>query len=236
MPRALASIPTGSGTLVIDAQSSDETVAIAAAFGARVIVRRWEGFVATRIFALSEVQTPYTLMLDADESLDPVLRDAILEADPQSDGVEGYEMHRVTWFAGRPISGAGWGDERVLRLFPTHCARLVAQPAAGGDAELHERWRVDGTTRVLAGTLRHDSYPTIASYREKFDRYTTIEAAGLVSSRMQLVRVAGRAFARAIWLAIGRRGFADGWRGLYVAWWSAWYPVVVHWKALRRRS
>ncbi len=211
-------------------------MAIASAHGGRVIVRRWQGFVATRTFAISEVRTPYTLMLDADESLDPALRDAIVAAEPASEGVEGYEVQRVTWFAGRPIRGAGWGDERILRLFSTDRARLVPQPAAGGDAALHERWVVGGRTRVLGGTLRHDSYPTIASYQEKFDRYTSIEAAGIDSSPLRLARESVRAFARAIWLAVGRRGYADGWRGLYVAWWSAWYPVVVHWKALRRRS
>ncbi len=233
MPGALASIPQGARVLVIDAESRDGTAEIARAAGAEVAVRPWPGFVAARRDALGRVRTPWTLMLDADERLGDELCAAIVAAHP-AESVCGYRLGRATYFCGRPISGAGWGNERLLRLFRTNRARLEARPAAGGDADLHERWTCDGEIGDLAGTLHHDSYPTIASYREKFARYTSIEARGMRSSAPTVVRAYALVPLRFGWLLLRRGGWRDGWRGWFVSFYSALYPAVAAAKALRR--
>ncbi|MGH7728194.1 MAG: glycosyltransferase, partial [Vulcanimicrobiaceae bacterium] len=107
----LAGVPPQIRRLVVDAESTDRTVAVARAAGAEVIVRPWPGFVAARREALAFVQTPWTLMLDADERLDSALAAAILAADGAS---AGYRMRRTTFFCGRAIVGCGWGEERPL--------------------------------------------------------------------------------------------------------------------------
>ena len=89
-------------------------------------------------------------MLDADERLDGAARASIESAHPAA-GIDGYRLHRTTYFCGRPIAGAGWGDERLLRLFRTGRAHLVARPAAGGRADVHERWEVPGDVGDLSG-------------------------------------------------------------------------------------
>lgn len=196
--------------------------------------RPWEGFVATRRFALSLVDTPWTLMLDADERLDGAARAAIEMIQPGA-GTNGYRFHRTTYFCGRPIAGAGWGDERLLRLFRTDSAHLVARPAAGGHAEVHERWEVRGDVGDLSGAVHHDSYPTLSSYREKFARYTALEASGLEPKPLLVVAALARAVLRLPWLYFIRGGWRDGWRGAYVCTASALYPAVVAFKALRPR-
>ncbi len=56
--------------VVIDTGSDDQTVALAEQEGARVISRPWpKNFAKARNWALDEVTTPWTLMLDADEVL-----------------------------------------------------------------------------------------------------------------------------------------------------------------------
>jgi len=217
---------------VIDAESCDATVALARARAAEVVVRRWEGFVATRRFALSLVRTPWTFMLDADEALDGELMSSLRAAAPATD-VDGYRMRRATSFCGRPLRFGSWGAETPLRLFRTERAALVAEPAAGGTAQLHERWLVPGRVALLEGTLQHDSYPTLRDYRAKFARYTTIEARGVKPSVGSLLRALVLAVPRATWALVRRAGWRDGWRGAYVAVASACYPAVVAWKALR---
>ena len=219
--------------LVLDAESTDETVEIARSLGATTVVRRWAGFVEARRHALTLVSTPWTFMLDADERFDATLRTAIVEAQPVATCC-GYRVRRVNYFCGKPIRGAGWGDERLLRLFRTAEAEPVAQPAAGGSAELHERWIVRGESADLAGALHHDTYPTLASYREKFARYTTLEAAGLQTGPLDVARAFAVASLRVPWLFLRRGGWRDGWRGLYIAFFSGVYPAVVAVKALRR--
>ncbi len=233
LPRALDAVPLGSPVLVLDAESSDETVPLARERGARAIVRPWEGFIATRRFALSQVATRWTFMLDADEAPDAALRAALVAAAP-ADSTHGYLVRRRTLFCGRVITGSGWGDEVLLRLFRTSEAELIANPAAGGEAEVHEFWRVPGTVERLAGSLLHDSYPTLKAYRRKFGRYTSLEAQGMRATPLGLLQTLAVAVVRVPWLFVRRGGWRDGWRGGFIAFASAFYPVVVHLKALRR--
>ncbi len=217
-------------TYVLDAESDDDTVAVARAHGAQVETRPWSGFVAARRYALARVATPWTLMLDADELIDDALRAAIAGA---PDGVAGYRVRRVTTLCGVPVRTAGWSSESLLRLFRTARAR-VEPHSVGGDADLHERWVVDGPVGELPGTIVHDSYPTLAAYEAKFARYTSIEAAGLPPSWPALARELALFPARVIWSLLKYGGWRDGWRGLFVAWQSARYRIVVRAKALRQ--
>lgn len=229
LPRALDSLPGGMRVLVVDHESEDGTAAFARSKGATVVTRPFQGFVAARRFALSQVQTPWTLMIDADEALDAALAQSLERAPGDRDG---YEMLRTTYYCGRALRM--WRGERLLRLFRTDRAKLIAQPAAGGAAELHERWIVDGPTGELAGTLLHFSYESDAAYREKYERYTATEAAGLEPSPGAYTRELLRAPVRFAWLALARGSVLDGLPGLRIAWRSALYPVTVRRKALRR--
>jgi glycosyltransferase involved in cell wall biosynthesis len=224
-------VPAGAQVFVLDAQSSDDTVAIAQAAGARVEVRRWYGFVDARRYALAQVRTPWTLMLDADETLDATLAAAIVAAPGD---VEGYRLRRITALCGVPIRSAGWSNERLIRLFRTDRA-VVSAHSVGGGADLHERWTVAGRLGDLPGAILHDSYPTLASYWEKFDRYTSIEASAIGGSPLRLARAALIGGARLIWSLVRYGGWRDGRLGFFVAFASNWYPVVVQWKALRAR-
>jgi len=232
VPRALASIPAGAAILAVDAESNDRSAEIARARGARVIVRPWDGYVATRRFAVACVQTPWTFMLDADEALDDRLGAAIAAAEPSSD-VDGFAVRRSTFFCGHAMRRGTWGAEAPLRFFRTGRATLVAEPVAGGGAHVHERWTVPGVVAALDGTLLHYSYPSVGAYLAKFDRYTSLEARGVRPRSTVLARELLFFGARAMYALIVRGGWRDGWRGAFVAFASAWYPVAVAWKALR---
>ena len=234
MGRLLAELPRGARVFVLDAASQDATAAIARAHGAEVETRAWTGFVNARRYALGRIATPWALMLDADELLDATLRDAILAARPSTSSgqaVAGYNLRRVTMLCGRPVHTAGWANERLLRLFRTDRARVAANEIG---ADLHERWIVDGPIADLPGAILHDSYPTLASYRVKFDRYTSVEAAALPPSTRAYLRALATMPLRFVWSILRYGGWRDGWRGLFVAWESARYRVVVRAKALRR--
>ncbi len=168
-------------------------------------------------------------MIDADEALDPQLRNAILAAPEDFDG---YSVSRTTFYCGRPLRM--WRGEVLLRLFKTERVRLESAPAAGGEAHLHERWVSGGPTAILHGTLLHYSYPTADAYRAKYEAYTGIEAAGVPPSRGRYVAELLQAPMRFLWYAIVRGAALDGIQGLRVAWSSAFYPAVVQRKALSK--
>lgn len=212
---------------VLDAYSRDHTVQFARGAGAVVVQREWTDFVDARRFALASVRTPWALMLDADEALDDVLCDAICEA---SDDVDGYNVRRTTYFCGHPMRM--WRDEPLLRLFRTDRVTLKANPAASADALLHEAWACEGSVRELRGTLLHFSYPDVASYRAKYDRYTSLEAQRLRGSFLGFIGACATSVLRLAWLLLRKGALLDGPRGWYVAYESAIYPAVAMGKAL----
>ena len=226
LPRALTGLPRGMHALVVDSGSHDRTVEFARSWGAEVIERPWTDFVEARRYALAQVRTPWALMLDADEAFDDVLRDAILRA---GDDVDAYRVYRTTYFCGKPMRL--WTREPLIRLFKRDRVRLQAFPAGGGSAALHERWIGDGPVRDLDGTLLHYSYPDVATYRAKYDRYTSTEAAGLPRSLSRALGASLKGVLRFGYLLLVRGALLDGWRGIYIAYRSAMYPAVVAWKA-----
>lgn len=227
MPRALTSLPRGMNVFVLDAGSGDHTVQFARSAGARVEQRAWTDFLDARRFALSQVRTPWTLMLDADEALDDILCDAILSA---SDAIDGYRVKRTTYFCGKPMRL--WRDEPLLRLFRTDRATLQAHPAAASTAPVHEAWSCEGRVGELPGTLLHYSYPDAAAYRAKYERYTSLEADSLKRPAFAFLSASGLALPRLAWLLFARGALLDGPRGWYVAYRSAIYPAVAAFKAL----
>lgn len=231
LPLVFASLPPDMPVLVIDHQSTDATAHVAAQAGARVVTRPFEGFVNARRFALSQVQTPWTFMLDADERPDAALLQALREC---GGAAAGYEISRNTFYRGKPLRM--WRGERLLRIFKTDRADVYAVPAAGGEAQLHERWRVEGPVAHLDGVLLHDSYPSASAYEAKYNEYTQTEAGGLNYSPVALAAQTAKAPLRFAWYALARGAALDGADGLRVAWASARYPAVVQWKAKKNRS
>jgi len=213
---------------VLDHESQDATAAIARASGASTVTRPFTGFVDARRFALAQVRTPWTLMIDADERLDPVLRAAIVSA---PEDAQGYRVCRTTFYCGKPLRM--WRGERLLRLFRTDRARVEAAAVAGGAAQLHERWICDGRVGDLEGTLEHYSYPDAASYRVKYEAYTSMEAAAMRTGIAMAMLQSALVPVRLLNSLLRRGALLDGPAGWTVAWYSALYPAVVQWKALR---
>jgi hypothetical protein len=211
---------------VLDAYSDDHTLQFARAAGAAVVQRRWTDFLEARRFAAGTVTTPWTLMIDADEALDDVLCEAIVHAD---EGHDAYVVRRTTYYCGRALRQ--WRDEPLLRLFKTGRAILSAS-ALTSDAPVHEAWSCNGNVTELPGRLLHYSYPDVATYRVKYDRYTTLEAKRAVRSPGKLISSLVAGFAHVVWLLFARGAVLDGPGGWYVAWHSAFYPAVVYGKAL----
>jgi glycosyltransferase involved in cell wall biosynthesis len=227
----LASIPAGCPMLVYDSQSKDGTVELARGRGARVVDAAWHGFAQTRVDAAALVNTPWTFMLDADERLSSELSTELESLDPAPD-IVAYSMPRRNYFCGSWVRGAGWWPDRLVRLFRTGHAGITSRH--GGEGALHETWQPDGACAALAAPLDHYSYATLAEYRAKFERYTSIEAAASPADPLAVVSASSLFPVRVLWLLFGRGALLDGWRGAYIAWCSALYPVAVAAKAARR--
>lgn len=99
LPRCLASAAASEDVVVLDSGSTDRTVALAQAAGARVFTRRFDHFAGQRNFAQTEIpfRHPWVFHLDADEQLTP---DLIAECRAESGrtDVDGfYVAPRMLW-------------------------------------------------------------------------------------------------------------------------------------------
>jgi len=171
----LASVAWADEILVVDSGSSDRTAAIAAAHGARVIVRAWPGYAAQKNFALEQVAAEWVLSIDADERVSPELASAIRALVAAADErIAGASMPRRTWYLGRWIRHGGWYPDRKLRL--------VRRGRGSWQGEyVHERLVADGAIRALDGDLLHYTYRGIADHLRTIDRFTTAAAREMAS-------------------------------------------------------
>ena len=108
--------------IVVDAESTDGTVAIAGSSGARVTVRAWTNYSDQKNFANDLARGPYILSLDADEVLGDELTADILRQ--KATGLHGaYRLKRLTNYCGQWVRHGGWYPDAKVRLFPKQGVR-----------------------------------------------------------------------------------------------------------------
>lgn len=187
--------------LVVDTGSADDTAALAAAAGARVLHTEWRGYGPTKNWAAAQATHPWILSLDADEVPDAAALAALRTADLR-DPTRAYGLRRVTQFCGSWIRHGSWRRDVVWRLY--HRDR-----AAWDDRPVHETLAVAGARVRLPGELLHYSYPDRASLARKHAVYLPLAVDALVAEG-----------ARATWV---KRHVAPAWRAfrayvLYGGW------------------
>ena len=200
--------------IVVDSGSTDQTINIAEAFGARVYTtEHWPGFGPQKNYALSLASKDWVLALDTDEVLSDELcnniRAAVLANKPIA-----YQLERISYFCGAFMQHSGWRPDWVLRLFPRQAARF-------SDNLVHEKVMLieDFPIHKLKGIAWHYSYLDFESVLNKINVYSSAGAQACakkgkpVSFTQALLR-AFWAFMRTYFL---KAGFLDGKYGLMLA-------------------
>src|SRR5579862_8348544 len=85
LPRTLASVQGMGEIVIVDSGSTDATLDIARAAGARVFAEPWKGFGAQKNSAIDHASGDWILSLDADEEVSPQLAreiQALLGSEP----------------------------------------------------------------------------------------------------------------------------------------------------------
>ncbi len=212
LPDCLASLAFCDEIVVVDGGSTDATVAIAEAAGARVVsAPDWPGFGLQKQRALDLATGDWVLSIDADERVPDALAAEIRRAIGRGD-VDGFRLNRRSTFLGRFLLHGGWYPDRIVRLGRRGRARFTPDV-------VHERLEVDGAIGDLDADLVHHSYRSISEVLEKQRRYA------LASAEIRRARGKrgglGRALSRSVFAFVRhyliKRGFLDGAHGFVAA-------------------
>ena len=225
----LESASFGDEAVVVDCGSGDETVEIARARGATVLVWDWPGVAVQKQRAVDAATHEWVLCLDADERVTPALRASIeraLQGDPAAAGFElGWETR---YLGGRVRSDRGRSRWKV-RLFDRRLGRW-------GGAEPHARVELDGPSERLAGPLLHLTYRDVRHHAEKMNTWTTAAAEAMLdTNRSILFGVLIRPLAAFVKSWVLRGGILDGSRGFVVARMAAYYVFLKYVKLAELR-
>ena len=178
LARCIASLRgVATEVVVADCFSTDTTLEIARAHGARVIQREWVSHAAQFNWALTQlnVNTDWVLRIDADEILTPELvaeiQARLPAIEPEFDGI--YWGRRMA-FQGRLIRHGGVFPIRVLRLF------------RHGRGQCENRWmdehiKVAGLTADFDGEMIDDNLSSLTWWTDKHNKYASREAVDLLN-------------------------------------------------------
>lgn len=209
--------------VVVDSGSTDRTKEIATSFGATVTHQPWLGHSGQKGVALGLCSQPWVLVLDCDEEISPALRESLegFFRDGACEKFDGAECNRKVWFLGRWITHGDWYPDRKLRLVRRDKARM-----SGNDS--HDKITVDGATTRLSGDLHHYSFPSMNRYIDKINPFADafLERQKAEGRRWTLLVTLTRPCWRFFRAYILRRGFLDGFPGLWIAASTAYFTFV----------
>jgi glycosyltransferase involved in cell wall biosynthesis len=182
--------------VVVDSQSTDQTIELAQAMGADVYqfhYNRAVGWPKKKNWALDSVpwKNEWVMILDADEYMTPELAreiERVVGGTWVADGGtakpgcgDGYWVNRRFMFFGQWIRGCGYYPSWNVRLLKHRLGRYERIGTLGdtgsGDNEVHEHITLStGKAGYLKHEFLHYAYPDLTVWIEKHNRYTSWEA------------------------------------------------------------
>jgi len=232
----LESVRWADEVFVVDSQSSDATIRLAEAAGARVIQFHYQGGVKKKNWSLANLpfRNEWVLILDADERVPPKLAAEIQARIACSGGPDGYYLNRRLIFLGRWIRHSGWYPSWNLRLFRHRLGRyetLETDASQTGDNEVHEHVVLQGAAGYLKHDLLHQDSKSLFHFIERHNRYSEWDSGVYLELRRQSlafrdplhgplrrkrllkrlwVRLPCRPLLRFLYMYVLRAGFLDG--------------------------
>ncbi|MBP8132062.1 MAG: glycosyltransferase family 2 protein [Candidatus Hydrogenedentes bacterium] len=193
---------------VVDPKSSDGSIDVAREYTEHVVVHEYLNAANQRNWALPQIKTEWTLVLDADEWVSPELARRIQEVIQDPDSEDGYEILRHSYFFGKLIRHCGWHRDYNVRLFRTCKGHYL-------DKRVHSKVVVKGSMGRIREVMYHDTYRTFEEYFATMQRFTTWGAQDAFDAgkRAHLRDLTLRPVLRFLKMYVVRRGFLDGVHG-----------------------
>lgn len=199
--------------LIVDSFSSDDTLDLCRAYGARIIQHEYIQSAKQKNWAIPQCAHPWVLQIDSDETLEEGTREELRTALAQADAAtHAFRLPRKNHILGAWLQIANLYPDYQTRLFRRDLGRFE-------DKEVHAHVRVPGRVGTLQHHILHYGVPSLSKQLANLDRYTRYQADELRKrgKRFHWYQLALRPFAVLAYYYLWRRGFAAGYRGLFIA-------------------
>lgn len=105
--------------VVVDSQSTDNTVELAKSLGAKVFTNPWKNYASQFNWALqhTKINTEWVWRIDADEYIEPLTFDLKKKLENLDYDINGIYLKRKIVFMGKPLLHGGWFPVWHLKLW-----------------------------------------------------------------------------------------------------------------------
>ena len=198
--------------IVIDSGSTDKTVEVASALGARTVFNEWKGYGPQKVYGETLCRNEWLLNIDADEEISEALADEIKQlfasGEPQRKGyiLRIMQVHRF--------------QKKAFRFGPgTKQLRLYHRKHAGfKDSTIHDSvvMKNGEATAVLKNIVYHRSFRDYRHTVEKINFYSSMQAQDMLAkgrkpAMVMIIFITVFAFMKSYllrrWFLYGMNGF-----------------------------
>jgi glycosyltransferase involved in cell wall biosynthesis len=160
--------------LVVDSESTDNTVKIVKELGARVIIKKWPGHVAQKQFTVDNALFNWIFSLDADERASSELSLKLIDIKENYqkwDEYRAFYVNRRNYYFGKWIKYGGWYPEKRIRFFHRDYAKW-------GGTNPHDKVIPNSNCKVFDINLDiiHFPYKDITHHFNTIGSYSSIAA------------------------------------------------------------
>ncbi len=225
--------PHVSEIILIDMESTDTTIELARPIVDKILHHELiANFDSARNIAINEADNQWLWFVDADERLSDAIGNLVNNlVREQGDQFEAINIPFKTHFCGKWMEHSGWWPGYTMPRVLKKGSFRFSERLHGGVKSTGREIRVAADPNL---GIEHYSYLSIEHYVEKFNRYTSTEAAQLKAGNQSIDWRNGIAhMVHDLWMYYEHnRGDLDGRHGWILAWLSGQYRWLSHAKLL----
>jgi glycosyltransferase involved in cell wall biosynthesis len=225
LDQCLAHLAWADEVLVIDMYSTDRTLEIAESHGCKIFMHENVGYVEpARQFGVNKSQNDWIMSVDSDEIV-PLALAKNLKKIANENSFDVVKISFRNYFFGKEIIGSGWSykDQIIPRFFNRNFLQY--------GSKIHSSSKILSGARVTKivdreKSILHFNYDSVEHFISKLNRYTNFES----KDNSNLGKIKRRMFYHFIREFFGRlvvkKGYKDGWLGIYLSFSMAYYRMT----------